>query len=107
MSFFHTFNGMSSDVVAECSEALLARAPVPMSRVFFGASGSDANETQLKLSWVYNNLRGKPEKKKIISRWLSLGRYSSTANIFTRSAALRSMGEEISATAAGSKSRSM
>jgi L-2,4-diaminobutyrate transaminase len=107
LSFFHTFNGMSSDVVAECSEALLARAPVPMSRVFFGASGSDANETQLKLSWVYNNLRGKPEKKKIISRWLSLGRYSSTANIFTKSAALRSMGEEISATAAGSRSRSM
>jgi L-2,4-diaminobutyrate transaminase len=40
-----------------------------MSRVFFGASGSDANETQLKLIWVYNNLRGKPEKKKVIARW--------------------------------------
>jgi L-2,4-diaminobutyrate transaminase len=69
LSFFHTFNGMSTDVVAECAEALLARAPVPMSRVFFGASGSDANETQLKLIWVYNNLRGKPEKKKVIARW--------------------------------------
>ncbi|GHC98461.1 aminotransferase [Novosphingobium pokkalii] len=69
LSFFHTFNGMSSDVVAECAEALLQRAPVPMSRVFFGASGSDANETQLKLVWYYNNLRGKPEKKKIIARW--------------------------------------
>jgi L-2,4-diaminobutyrate transaminase len=69
LAFFHTFNGMSSDVVAECAEALLARAPVPMSRVFFGASGSDANETQLKLIWVYNNLRGKPEKKKVVARW--------------------------------------
>lgn len=69
LAFFHTFNGMSSDVVSECAEALLARAPVPMSRVFFGASGSDANETQLKLIWFYNNLRGKPEKKKIIARW--------------------------------------
>lgn len=69
LSFFHTFNGMSTDVVAECSEALLARAPVPMSRVFFGASGSDANETQLKLIWMYNNLRGKPEKKKVVARW--------------------------------------
>ncbi len=69
LSFFHTFNGMSSDVVAECAEALLARAPVPMSRVFFGASGSDANETQLKLIWAYNNLRGKPAKKKVIARW--------------------------------------
>ena len=71
LSFFHTFNGMTSDVVAECAEELLKRAPVPMSRVFFGASGSDANETQLKLVWYYNNLRGKPEKKKIISRWNS------------------------------------
>jgi L-2,4-diaminobutyrate transaminase len=69
LAFFHTFNGMSSDVVAECAEALLALAPVPMSRVFFGASGSDANETQLKLIWVYNNLRGKPEKKKVVARW--------------------------------------
>lgn len=69
LAFFHTFNGMSSDVVAQCAEALLERAPVPMSRVFFGASGSDANETQLKLVWYYNNLRGKPEKKKIIARW--------------------------------------
>jgi len=71
LSFFHTFNGMTSDVVAECAEALLARAPVPMARVFFGASGSDANETQLKLIWYYNNLRGKPDKKKIIARWNS------------------------------------
>lgn len=69
LSFFHTFNGVSTDVVGECAEALLARAPVPMSRIFFGTSGSDANETQLKIIWVYNNLRGKPEKKKVIARW--------------------------------------
>lgn len=69
LSFFHTFNGMSSDVVAECAAALLDRAPVPMSRIFFGASGSDANETQLKLIWYYNNLLGRPEKKKVIARW--------------------------------------
>jgi len=69
LSFFHAFNSMSTDVVIECAEALLARAPVPMSRVFFGTSGSDANETQLKLIWYYNNLLGRPRKKKIISRW--------------------------------------
>lgn len=69
LSFFHAFNSMSTDIVIECAEALLARAPVPMARVFFGASGSDANETQLKLVWYYNNLRGLPNKKKIISRW--------------------------------------
>lgn len=71
LSFFHTFNGMSTDVAAECAQALLARAPVPMARVFFGTSGSDANETQIKLIWYYNNLLGRPQKKKIISRWNS------------------------------------
>ena len=71
LSFFHAFNSMSSDVVIQCAQELLARAPVPMARVFFGASGSDANETQLKLIWYYNNLLGRPKKKKVICRWNS------------------------------------
>ena len=69
LSFFHAFNSMSTDVVIRCAQELLARAPVPMARVFFGASGSDANETQLKLIWYYNNLLGRPKKKKVIARW--------------------------------------
>ena len=40
-----------------------------MSKVFFGLSGSDANETNVKLVWYMNNILGRPEKKKIISRW--------------------------------------
>ena len=40
-----------------------------MSRVYFGLSGSDANETNIKLIWYYNNILGRPDKKKIISRW--------------------------------------
>jgi L-2,4-diaminobutyrate transaminase len=39
-----------------------------MSKVFFGNSGSDANDTQVKLAWYYNNARGRPNKKKILSR---------------------------------------
>ena len=39
-----------------------------MARVFFGLSGSDANETQAKLVWYYNNVLGRPAKKKIIAR---------------------------------------
>ncbi len=69
LSFFHAFNSMSTDVAIECAEAILAHAPVPMARVFFGASGSDGNETQIKLIWYYNNLLGRPKKKKIICRW--------------------------------------
>jgi L-2,4-diaminobutyrate transaminase len=40
-----------------------------MSRVYYGLSGSDANETNIKLVWYMNNVLGRPEKKKIISRW--------------------------------------
>ena len=69
LSFFHAFNSMSSDVVVECAAELLKRAPVPMARVFFGASGSDADETQIKLIWYYNDLLGRPQKKTVIARW--------------------------------------
>jgi 4-aminobutyrate--pyruvate transaminase len=43
-------------------------APFDASRVFFGNSGSDANDTQVKLVWYYNNAIGRPQKKKIIAR---------------------------------------
>ena len=47
---------------------MLGLYPAPMSKIFFGNSGSDANDTQVKLVWYYNNVLGRPEKKKIISR---------------------------------------
>src|SRR3712207_7258317 len=37
--------------------------------VFFASSGSEANDSQVKLVWYYNNALGRPRKKKIISRW--------------------------------------
>nr|WP_255218999.1 aminotransferase class III-fold pyridoxal phosphate-dependent enzyme [Paraburkholderia kururiensis] len=39
-----------------------------MKKVYYGMSGSDANETQIKIVWYYNNVKGRPQKKKIISR---------------------------------------
>ncbi len=48
---------------------MLDRAPQGMRKVYFGLSGSDANETNIKLIWHYNNILGRPAKKKIISRW--------------------------------------
>ena len=68
LSYCHGFSSMSSDTPALLAERLIAHAPEPMSKVFFGNSGSDANDTQVKLVWYYNNTRGKPKKKKIISR---------------------------------------
>ncbi len=68
LPFYHAFAGASNEPAIACAARLLELAPVPMARVFFGVSGSDANDTQLKLVWYYNNLRGKPEKKKILAR---------------------------------------
>jgi L-2,4-diaminobutyrate transaminase len=68
LPYFHLFSGNSTDAPILLAERLIEMAPVPMSKVFFGNSGSDANDTQIKLVWYYNNARGKPQKKKIIAR---------------------------------------
>ena len=68
LSFAHLFAGKSHDPAIELAEKLKEIAPVPISKVFFCNSGSEANDTQIKLVWYLNNARGKPQKKKIISR---------------------------------------
>lgn len=68
LSFYHGFNQKGHDVQIELAERLLAMAPVPMSKVFFANSGSEANDTAIKLIWYRSNALGKPEKKKIIGR---------------------------------------
>ena len=68
LPFTHLFGGKSHDPAIELAEKLKEWAPMPVSKVFFGASGSDANDTQIKLMWYYNNAIGRPKKKKIIAR---------------------------------------
>ena len=68
LSYFHGFSSMATEPAAILAQRVIEKAPEGMSKVFFGASGSDANDTQVKLVWYYNNARGLPEKKKIISR---------------------------------------
>jgi L-2,4-diaminobutyrate transaminase len=68
LAFYHTFSSMSNEPQIRLADRLLALAPGRMSKVFFGNSGSEANDTQVKLVWYYNNLRGRPRKKKIIAR---------------------------------------
>jgi L-2,4-diaminobutyrate transaminase len=69
LAYYHTFSSMSNEPQIRLADRLLGLAPGPMSKVFFGNSGSDANDTQVKLVWYYENLRGRPRKKKIVSRW--------------------------------------
>lgn len=68
LPFQHIFGGRSHDPAIELAEKLKEIAPVPISKVFYGASGSDANDTQIKIVWYMNNALGRPQKKKIISR---------------------------------------
>jgi len=72
LSFAHTFGNMSSEPTARLADKIVQlfndTTPGEMSKVFFGHSGSDANDTNVKLMRLYNNLRGKPNKKKIIAR---------------------------------------
>src|SRR5580693_4065803 len=68
LSFAHLFSGRSHDPAIELAEKLKEIAPVPISKTFFCNSGSEANDTQVKLVWYLNNALGRPNKKKIISR---------------------------------------
>jgi 4-aminobutyrate---pyruvate transaminase len=68
LPFYHSFGGKSHETAIELAERLISLSPVPMSKVFFANSGSEANDTAVKMIWYYHNSIGKPEKKKIISR---------------------------------------
>lgn len=68
LSFSHVFGGKSHDPAIELAEKLKELSPCPASKVLFCSGGSEANDMQVKLTWYYNNARGRPQKKKIISR---------------------------------------
>ena len=68
LPFTHLFSGRSHDPAIELAEILKELMPVPTSKIFFCSSGSEANDTQVKLAWYYNNALGRPDKKKIIAR---------------------------------------
>jgi L-2,4-diaminobutyrate transaminase len=69
MAYYHAYAGHGTEASITLAKMIMDRAPAHMSKVYFGLSGSDANETNIKLIWYYNNILGRPEKKKIISRW--------------------------------------
>ena len=68
LGFYHGFNQKSHAPQIALAEKLLALAPVPTSKVFFACSGSEANDSAIKLIWYMNNALGRPAKKKIVGR---------------------------------------
>jgi len=68
LTYSHLFGGKTHPAAMELADKLSAMLPMDNARVFFGSSGSDANDTQIKLLRYYFNAIGKPGKYKIISR---------------------------------------
>ena len=73
LPFYHSFAGKTVNPAIDLAEILIANAPPAggdsvMSKVFFAASGSEANDTAMKMVWYYNAALGRPKKRKIISR---------------------------------------
>ena len=68
LSFYHLYAANSNEPSILLADQLTRMAPGNMQKVFFGLSGSDANETQVKICWYVNNVLGRPNKKKIIAR---------------------------------------
>lgn len=69
LPYFHAYGGHGNEPSIRLAKMIVDRAPGGMSRVYFGLSGSDANETCVKFAWYYNAVLGRPEKRKIIARW--------------------------------------
>ncbi len=83
LDYFHSFSGMSNAKSAMLAQKLSELSPDHLTRVYFGSSGSDANDTILKMVWHYNNILGRPQKKKILSRWQAYHGTSITAASLT------------------------
>ncbi len=68
MAYYHSHVGHSSEPVIGLTDRVLSMCPASMSKIFWGLQGSDAHETQVKIIWYYNNVLGRPKKKKLIAR---------------------------------------
>lgn len=67
LSYSHLFGGRTHPVVMELADKLAAMVPIPNARIFFSNSGSEANDSHIKMLRYYSNAIGKPKKKKIIA----------------------------------------
>ncbi|MGX8014193.1 aminotransferase (plasmid) [Mesorhizobium sp. ORM8.1] len=68
LPYYQTFFYKSTDAAMELSERLIEVAPVPMKHVMLQSSGSEANDTAVKIAWLYWMTKGEPARRKIIGR---------------------------------------
>ena len=66
LGYYHTYRHRAHEASIDLAEKLIQIAPVPMSKVLFQCSGSEANDTAIKLAWYYQAALGRPQKNKII-----------------------------------------
>ena len=71
LGYYHLYRHRSTEPTIALAEELLKIAPVPMARVVFQCSGSEANDTAIKLAWYYWNALGQPQRTKIIARQMA------------------------------------
>ena len=68
LPYYHSFAQKTATPVVDLAEKVVQITPPQLTKVFFANSGSEANDTAVKMVWYYNNALGRPQKKKIISR---------------------------------------
>lgn len=68
LPYYHTFNHRTSDIASLLAADVAALAPMADARVFFASSGSEANDSMVKLAWQYHRARGEPQRRKILAR---------------------------------------
>ena len=68
LPYYHIFSHKSHEPAIRLGEKLVSMTPSQLTRVFFTNSGSEANDTVVKLVWYYNNALGRPKKKKFLAR---------------------------------------
>ncbi|MBN9047284.1 MAG: aspartate aminotransferase family protein [Rhizobiales bacterium] len=68
LPYYHTFSHKAHEPSIRLAEKIVEMTPEPLTRVFFTNSGSEANDTVVKMVWYMNNALGRPEKKKFLAR---------------------------------------
>ena len=71
LPYYNSFFKTTTPPTVELAETLARLTPEGLDRVFFGSSGSESNDTVVRLVRWYNHVRGRPEKSQFISRNLA------------------------------------